>query len=67
MIFIQLVECFLSPRQGSEIENTKHVGYNTYPAQNHERSYIHTALSEIITHRLLIRHTIVILRSVITD
>ena len=26
MIFIQLVVCFLSPRQGSGIENTKLVG-----------------------------------------
>ena len=49
----------------SETENKQHVGYNTYPTQNHERSYIYTTLSEISTHRLLIRHTIVILRAVI--
>ena len=39
MIYIQLIECFLSPRQGSGIENTQLIGWKSYPTTNHGRSY----------------------------
>ena len=42
MIYIQLVVCFLSPRQGSGIENTQLVGYKSYQTTNHGRSYTYS-------------------------
>lgn len=46
-IFIQLIVCYLSPPQGSGIENTLLVELKSYTTANYERSYIYKAKSSI--------------------
>jgi hypothetical protein len=48
-MYIQLVVCFLSPSQGSGIENTQLVGYKSYQITNHGRSYIYLIYVNLYT------------------
>lgn len=40
MLFVEVVVCFLPPRQGLGVENTKLIGSKTCTIAKYERSYI---------------------------